>query len=76
MKPADRYHRFVFWSEEDKSYVGSCPDLCGPCCHGEDETDVYRQLCQIVEEHVALFVEDGRPLPPVRTRPSQEVAPA
>jgi len=42
MKIADRYHRFVRWSEEDQLYIGYCPDLYfGGVCHGEKEAAVY-----------------------------------
>jgi len=27
MKPQDQYLMFVRWSEEDRLYVGYCPDL-------------------------------------------------
>ena len=27
MKSEDRYHRFVRWSDEDRCYIGYCPDL-------------------------------------------------
>jgi hypothetical protein len=27
MEPPDRYFMFVRWSEEDRLYVGYCPDL-------------------------------------------------
>ena len=30
---------------------------------GDDEEDAYRQLCQIVDEWIKIFEEDGRPLP-------------
>lgn len=33
-------------------------------CHGQDEKAVFEQLCQVVEDAVALYREDGRPLPP------------
>ena len=36
MKPEDRYHRFVRWSDEDQCYIGYCPDLyLGGTCHEE-----------------------------------------
>jgi predicted RNase H-like HicB family nuclease len=76
MKPADQYHRFVYWSEEDGCYLGTCPDLCGPCCHGDDANEVFRELGEIVEEHIALFRSEGRALPLARTRPMQELASA
>ena len=36
----------------------------GPCCHGDDEALVYKELCQIVEEWLELLQRDGKPLPP------------
>jgi predicted HicB family RNase H-like nuclease len=63
MKIADRYIKLVEWSEEDQRYVGSSPGFIGPCCHGEDEAEVYRQLCTIVDEWVIIHQEEGLPLP-------------
>ena len=28
----DEYTKIVEWSDEDNCYVGSVPELCGPCC--------------------------------------------
>ena len=42
--------KVVEWSDADKCYVGSALPLIGPCCHGDNEAEVYKQLCQIVEE--------------------------
>ena len=63
MKIADRYIKLVEWSEEDQCYVGSSPGLIGPCCHGNDEANVYKQLCHIVEEWVELHQKEGLPMP-------------
>ncbi|MEY4180316.1 MAG: hypothetical protein RLY70_3890, partial [Planctomycetota bacterium] len=38
--------------------------IIGPCCHGDNEADVYAQVCQIVEEWLATLRRDGKPLPP------------
>lgn len=64
MTAAAWYVKIVEWSEEDGAFVGQCPGVIGPCCHGLDETEVYRELCDIVEEWLALAEQDGRPLPP------------
>jgi predicted RNase H-like HicB family nuclease len=61
---AARYLKVVLWSEDDGAFVGLCPGVIGACCHGADEVEVYRELCQIVEEWVELARLDGRPLPP------------
>jgi len=31
--------------------------------HGDDETKVYKELCQAVEEWIDIHEQDGRPLP-------------
>lgn len=64
MKESSRYVKTVEWSEEDQCFVGHCPGVIGPCCHGDDEIEVYRQLCQIVEEWLDQLKADGKPLPP------------
>jgi hypothetical protein len=64
MKPSDRYVKIVEWSEEDRVYIGSAPGLIYGGCHGPDERAVFDELCQIVDEAIALYEEDGKPLPP------------
>ena len=64
MKKKDHYLKIVEWSDEDQCYVGSIPGWIGKCCHGDDEEDVYRLLCQILEEWVEIYEKDGMPLPP------------
>ena len=64
MKDSARYAKIVEWSEEDQCYVGSAPGLVYGGCHGAEEEAVFRELCQIVEEAVALYKREGRSLPP------------
>lgn len=64
MKPSDRYVKIVEWSERDHAYVGSAPGLIFGGCHGDDERAVFDKLCEIVDEAIALYNEDGKPLPP------------
>ncbi len=63
MKASDRYLKFVEWSDEDQCYVGTCPGLMLGGIHGNDETRVYEELCQAVDEWVRVYQEDGEPLP-------------
>jgi len=63
MKKTDKYLKIVEWSEEDGCYVGTCPGLIYGGVHGEDEAEVYRELCQAVAEAVELYHVDGKPLP-------------
>ena len=67
MKNSARYAKIVAWSDEDKHYIGYAPGLLfgdGACCHGDDEKSVFAELCEIVDEAVELYLEDGKPLPP------------
>lgn len=63
MNRDDKYVKLVEWSEEDGCYIGSCPELFYGGCHGVDQEAVFAELCQIVEETVALYQQDGRQLP-------------
>jgi len=65
MKDSARYAKTVEWSEEDNCYVGTAPGLLIGGCHGDDERQVFEELCQIVEEAIALYHEDRRPEPDV-----------
>lgn len=64
MKDSARYVKIVEWSDEDHCYVGSSPGLVYGGCHGNDEQQVFEELCQIVEEAIELYRQDGKPLPP------------
>ncbi len=64
MKDSARYAKIVEWSNEDDCYVGSAPGLILGGCHGPDEKEVFAELCEIVEEAIALYRADGKPLPP------------
>jgi len=63
MKESQHYLKIVIWSEEDQCFVGQCPGIIGPCCHGEDEIQVYAELCKIVEEWIEILKQEGESLP-------------
>lgn len=67
MKASDKYVKIAEWSEEDQVYVGSAPGLLLGGCHGSDERAVFDELCDIVQEAIALYQADGKPLPPPTT---------
>ncbi len=64
MNDSARYVKLVEWSEEDQCFVGQCPGIVSPCYHGDDEAQVYAELCQIVDEWIEILKKDGKPLPP------------
>lgn len=63
MKKTDQYLKIVEWSEEDQCYVGRLPGLSFGGVHGEDEVAVYGELCEVLEEIIALHEKDNLPLP-------------
>ena len=44
------YNGVVEWSDEDQCFIGSCPGIIGPCCHGDDAREVHRQLREIYNQ--------------------------
>jgi predicted HicB family RNase H-like nuclease len=64
MKKSDRYLKIVGWSEEDQCYVGRLPGLSFGGVHGDDEVEVYREICEVLEEILELYEKEGSPLPP------------
>jgi hypothetical protein len=78
MKPEDQYLKFVRWEEDDRLYVGYCPDLFpwGGVCHGHTEGATYQKLCALVREEVQELLQAGQELPAASTRPMREAVPA
>jgi predicted RNase H-like HicB family nuclease len=64
MKASARYVKIVEWSDEDQCYVGSCPGLFYGGCHGDNEEAVFVELCELVEETIELYHNEGKTLPP------------
>ena len=64
MRAGYKYVKIIEWSEEDKCFIGSCPELFYGGCHGDNEHDVFEELCQIIEETIEIYKQDGKPLPP------------
>ena len=64
MKKSDLYLKIVEWSDEDQCYVGTCPGLMIGGVHGRNESGVFKELCQVVDEWIKIYEDDGEPLPP------------
>lgn len=73
MNEAEKYHKWVEWSEEDKVYLGKCPDLITGI-HGNDARQVFNDLLQTIDEVILALNEGNLPLPPAKVRPMQEVS--
>ena len=57
MTDSAKYIKIVEWSDEDQCFTGYCPGIICPCCHGDDEVEVYRELCQIVDEWLEIPIK-------------------
>ena len=73
MKQSDKYHMLIEWSDEDQVYIGKCPDLITGI-HGDDPVKLYSELCEVIDDVLNHFMEQGRKLPNPRVKPMQEVA--
>jgi predicted RNase H-like HicB family nuclease len=63
MSKGDKYIKLVEWSDEDGCFIGGCPELFYAGCHGTDSKAVFAELCDVIEETVALYERKKRPLP-------------
>ena len=64
MTKSAKYIKIVEWSEEDQCFIGYCRGVIGPCCHGDDEVEVHRELCRIVDEWLVIAHQENKALPP------------
>jgi predicted RNase H-like HicB family nuclease len=64
MSNGDKYVKLVEWSDEDACFIGSCPELFYGGCHGPDAKKVFSELCQMVDETLEIYSQEGKPLPP------------
>jgi predicted RNase H-like HicB family nuclease len=63
MTKGDRYVKLIEWSDDDSCFIGSCPELFFGGCHGPDAKAVFAELCEIVDETIALYEQDAKSLP-------------
>jgi predicted RNase H-like HicB family nuclease len=63
-KQSDYYLKIVEWSEKESCYIGTAPGLIIGGVHGKQESKVFEELCEAVDEAIKLLKKEGRPLPP------------
>ena len=56
--------KLVYWSDEDQIYIGRCPGLFFGGVHGPDETQVFADLVEVIEDTIEDLEKEGQPLPP------------
>ena len=59
MNKRSQYLKVVEWSDEDQCFVGRVPGLALGGIHGKNEQKVYGQLCDLVDEWIKIYEEEG-----------------
>ncbi len=71
MKLSDQYPKWVEWNKEDQIYIGKYPDLITGI-HGDNPTQLYSDLCNVIDEVIQYFSKEGKEFPPPKICPMQE----
>ena len=58
-----KYTRILFWSEEDKAFLVSVPDLPGCMADGKTAEEALANSEVIIREWIETALEDGRVVP-------------
>ena len=58
-----RYNLVIHWSDEDKAWVGTCPELFYGGVHADTKEKALKELSSVVEE----MIESGDDLPAPRS---------
>lgn len=64
MNTAQAFTRLIRWSEEDRLYIGSLPEIAPDCCHGNTIAEVAALLDDIAETSLLNCKEHGIPYDP------------
>ncbi len=56
------YTRVIWWSEIDKVFIGSLPEIDGPCTQAETAEKCAQQLQECAEIAITDFINEGIPL--------------
>jgi predicted RNase H-like HicB family nuclease len=67
-RTADKYEKIVYWSDEDRCFIGLCPEFLFGGVHGNDPTEVFKELLEVIDECVEIFEKEGQPLPEPKPR--------
>lgn len=65
----DQFSYRVFWSDEDREYVGACVEMPGLSWLAKTPEEALRGIRRVAREGVRILEQDGDPLPvPIATR--------
>lgn len=58
-----KYSMFMAWSEEDKAYIVSVPELPGCMADGKTPEEAVKNAEIIIQEWIETALEDGETIP-------------
>jgi antitoxin HicB len=70
-----RYPANVFWSDEDKGFIATAPDLPGSSAFGKSQAEALAQLEHAIEAWIEAAKAAGNPIPEP-SRPALEAQPS
>jgi len=59
----NRYSINIFWSDEDESYIATCPEFPGLSAFGETPEEALAEAQIALQLFIDTYNEDGLPLP-------------
>ena len=59
----NRYSMNIFWSDEDESYIATCPEFPGLSAFGETPEEALAEAQIALQLFIDTYNEDGLPLP-------------
>jgi predicted RNase H-like HicB family nuclease len=68
------YSMVIAWSDEDRAYVVTVPELPGCKSHGKTYEEAARQGEDAIATWIEGAIEDGEPLPAPRTYETYSLA--
>lgn len=67
-KDIEKYSMDIQWSDEDKAYIVTVPELPGCITHGSTYEEAVQQGKDAIESWIDASLAWGEPVPPPRTR--------
>ena len=64
---SDNYLKTIEWSDDDSCYIGTSSGLFIGGIHGDNQQQLFQELCEVIEETIQLFEAEGKPLPAATT---------
>ena len=64
------YGTKIFWSDEDRCYVATCPELEGSCGLGDSPEEALDHLSVVMDFFLETFLEEGASPPAAAARPA------